>query len=337
VWDDAKRAWGYIAGAGRLLKRNPSLLLLPLALVVFSRVEGTAGRLITARYTAFGRAMAERMRSVPRPQPRPRPFIVLTHYVFPEPDIPGVTLSGTSGVVWAALTGGARPAEEGTFRSAALVGLLGLILTCFVLGPLSALLRGGYYGAASGAVASGRVSWRQFGLHARRLFLRFWILYAALAIVVYGLFWATTFPWRDPTIAGVGLSAFIWISRVAAFFLALAALVIVTDGCGALAGIRRGVLTVLRDIAVALVLAVGIGLVGWVVAYGFGWLRGWAWTLNPTSDLTQVHWSRVAVDLGQACIVALLSVVFVLAALTWYREAGAKRWPATAGTADERG
>jgi hypothetical protein len=343
VWADAKRAWGYLAGAARLLRRNPSLLLLPLAVVLFNTVEGTAGGYIMVTRTAYGRALQERARNRPAPKPPPWPVVrvVRFRYDLATPAIPSVTLRGTSAVAGTALLGAGGAGEVASLRSEALTWLCSLLIALLMIGPLNALLRGGYYGVVAGTIASGKANWRGFGLHARRFFARFWRLYAVFLIVISLLFWVEKLASRGPMLVGGWWVAWFWAYRLVGFLLALAALVIVAGDCGVLTGIHRTLLTVVRDIAVAVVLAVGIGAVGWVVAYGFGWLRGWAWTLNPTSDLTQVHWPRVGVDLGQDSILALLSVVFVLAALIWYREASAKLWPAraaeAAGTADERG
>jgi len=286
-------------------------------------------------HTTYGRALAESARRV---SPEKLGLRRVFHVAKPEPanpEIPSVRLTGATSIVGAALLGSPKGGKAFSQQSEALIWLWSVLIGLLVVGPLNALVRGGYYSVTGEAIASARADWGEFGPGARRFFPRFWCLYAFYLAVVSLLFWAERLAFRAFGVASLPGSAQFWAYRLVGFLFALAALVMVADGCGVLIGIRRSVATAVRDIVVAAVLAGGIGLLNWGVAYAFGWLRGWAWSLAPTSDLTTIQWSRVGVDLGQALVLAALGTVFVVAALMWYRDSSSRWRQGTAETADE--
>jgi hypothetical protein len=340
MWADAKRAWDYLAGAARLLRRNPSLLLLPLAVVVFNAVEGTAGGQIMVRHTGLGKAMLQKVRKTPGPKVDGRPLVVESWYHLAAAGVAGVTLSGTGSLVVAGVLGTAAiepPDRRGTMHMWLLEVLAGLS----VVGAVNGLTRGGYYGLACTTVASGEASWRKFGHYARRFFLRFWMLFALFVLAGYGLLWASGLAPGGPGTGRVGWLAYTWSGRAIAFLLVLSSCAVVSDDCGVLSSLRKSVVIMVRGFIMTLLLLGAFSLLEHYLVLAFAWLRSWVWRSNATYDLTRAYWPGRAVDLGQHSVLIAVGTLFLLAVLLWYREASAKLWPVraaeAAGTADESG
>ncbi|UCC68902.1 MAG: zinc ribbon domain-containing protein [Armatimonadota bacterium] len=317
-WDEVKRALGYAVEAARVLRRHPSLLLLPLAVAVFNEAESAVGSYIMFGHTAMGREWAEMLRNAP--SPRPRGARVTVRYSV-GPPAPSVELSGTRSILTAAVQGIAqRRRAQADFALDPRASWVALLFSFSVVAAVSAVVQAGYYGVARQAVATGILRWGDFGLSARRFSFRLWVFAAAVGLIFSALI--------GILLTGSDYAVWVvckWFHRVAVLMLVLTPFVIVADDAPVLTAVKRGVVTVGRNIGVAVMLVGGIMVAQELMSWPFDLLRSsdfvQSWPTTPGS----VSWRSLAVNLPQRGLLACLSAFFVAAAFVWYRDASASR------------
>jgi len=252
----AASAWQHAAAALRLLKRRPSLLLLPLALAFFNVVERQAGQYATFRYTAFGRELPRRLADdLPRPVKwslvrRVRVVETVRHFAGP---IPGLTLTGTTQLAWIAAIGGKDTARWPGHQFWALLAATALVAA------LSALVLAGYYGVAGLAVASGEAPWAVFAQQMRRFWLRFWLFQLVLnALAGWLSYVSLAVPL--PTLIAAANWWLLWLAPVICFLLALSLFAIAADNARLGEAMGHSIVTVCRGLLTALLLFLALGL-----------------------------------------------------------------------------
>jgi len=310
-------AFGYVVEAVRALRRHPSLLLLPLALAVFNEAESAAGSYVMLRHTALGRQWVEYLETAPSPPSRAVRLQVRLHA---GPPVPHVDFTGAGGVL-GALAQGAE--EGGVSQGASGAGalrmwLMSLVFSLLAWAGVNAFVLGGYYGVARGAGATGRLEWGRFPSHARRFFVRMWLLHALLGPIAWGLLGLLLLPSQASGIGTLAITIWKWAMAGLLFFLAVTPFVIVVDDARLGTAMKRSVLAVIRWLTIAVVLILGSLVVAEMLNWPFDWVRSWAFGGTWRSLLTPVDWPAMGVGLLQRCILALLAVFFPLAMLAWY-------------------
>jgi len=315
--DEVVAAFGYAVEAVWLLRRHPSLLLLPLALAVFNEAESAAGSYVMLRHTALGRQWVEQLRNV-RPAPSRRVRVQVRFHA--GPPVPDVAWTGTAAVLGALVLG----AEEGGGSQGASptltlrMWLMSLVFSLLVVAGASAFVVAGYYGVAREAVATGRLEWGRLPSYGKRFLVRMWLLHALLGPIPWGLFGLLVLASGGTEILTITLAIWEWVLAGLVFFLALTPFVIVADDARFGAAIRRSVLAVARCLTVAVVLILGSLVVAEMINWPFEWIRSAAFGGRSSPVLTAADWPAMAVGLLQRCVIALLAAFFPLAALVWY-------------------
>ena len=318
--DEVVAAFGYAVDAVRVLRRHPSLLLLPLALAVFNEAELAAGSYVVLRHTALGRQWAEQLRNV---RPTPSRGLRLQVRLDRGPPVARVEFSGARAVVGALAQGAG---EGGISERASAAGALrmwwaSLVFSLLVIAGANAFVLGGYYGVARGAVATGRLEWGRFSSCAKRFFGRMWLFFVALGLVSWGLLGLLLLPSEGTTIGTLGTLAITiwkWVMAGLLFFLALTPFVIVVDDPRLGTAIKRSVLAVARCLTIAAVLILGSLVVAEVLQWPFDWVRSSLFDVSLSRTLPALCWPAVGVNLVQRCVIALLAAFFPVAALVWY-------------------
>ncbi len=334
--DQVAAALGYAAGALRLLRRHPSLLLLPIAVAVFDAVESGVGQHLLLGHTAYGRQIAqqaelwreERRRQPPADVLRAvrEAFSVRSGARIVAAPVGGPSFSGTRRLCLGLATGSRSQAGARWFPwyswASLLVGL-GLAI------PVAAAVGAGYYGVACGVVMGRGPRWREFGGHFRRCFARFLVYSLAVSALFTGI--ALLLQWRSGTSSGsfwpdLGprpLDAWIfWIMPVLRVLLALTQISIVTDNASVLVAAKRSVRTVARGALVALALVAIVTLVRGVALTPVELLGATA----ASSPLRTASPAEIvlggAIQGTQETLAAAIGVWLLLALLLWYRAAG---------------
>ena len=326
---DVRRALGYLVEAARLLRRHPSLLLLPVVVAVFNAAEGSVGRDLMIQRTEYGRWLQERARELP-PQPPPHSRVRVVRVEMPSGiDVPYLPLTGTGSLIGAVVEGRPRHAAVsslpgGGFRIVALAVALSLL----VLIPLNALVRGGYFGLLAGAVSADKAGAACFARSAGRFFLRFWLLLALLGVAYIAFFsiassvlgrstlgWALLRGASCPMVAGV-------------FFLMLVSSALVWEDSSVWTSLTRSASMAARDVGIAVPLLVVAIVAEEAVSRLFVWVRYWTWQeVDPAGF---VLWGNLLTDAGHRCVLALVGAWLVVAVMLWYRDASARLWPRAA-------
>ncbi len=323
---DLRRAGGYLVEGAQLVRRHPSLLLLPLAVAVFNLGEGYAGSQAMLRYTALGRWVTQqREQRAPLPT-APVQARVLKMEMGGAPDAVGVHLTGTSALLLGALAiGDGEPYSQ--WPSNALVIFLSAVVTVVLIAPVNALVAGGYYATLAGTVRRGGIRWNQFGTLARRFAGRLWVLYLIFSGLLGAMFYLLPAIQNNTALARVPFSLLVWCVQIAAFFLVLIPFALIWDDCSVVAAIRRGVRAVTGDIAVAIGLVASGVLVGRILV--------WVYAAVPpvggyrTLSAAGLHlWTALGVRLIYDCASAAVGALFAAAYFFWYRDASARLVPA---------
>jgi len=323
---DVRRALGYLAEAARLVRRHPSLLLLPVVVAVFNVGESQLGQHLVLQRTAYGRWLRERIKELPRP-PAPDSRTRVVRVETPGAmSVPTMPLSGVSALIGAVVTG--RPHGTG-LRSAPwpnlLLMLMALSLSLLLLAPVNALVRGGYFGLLVEAASTDKANAACFARSAARFFLRFWLLLALLA-VAYLTFFSILFPVLGASDVGWALLRGAgWLMVAGVFLLMLVSSALVWEDSSLWTAVGRSVITVVRDLAVALPLFVVAVAAENVFAWLFQWVRSWTWQQPEPAGF--MPWSNVLTDAGQRCVLALVGAWLAVAIVLWYRDASARLWP----------
>jgi len=318
--DEVVAAFGYVVEALRVLRRHPSLLLLPLALAVFNEAESAAGSYVMLRHTAAGRQWVEYLETG---GPAPSRGVRLQVRFDRGPPVPHVAWTGTAAVLGALALGaeGGGGSQIASTAEALRMWLIGIVFSLLVVAGVNAFVVGGYYGVARGAVATGRLEWGRFPSHAKRLFVRMWLLHALLGPIPWGLFVLLLLPSQATGIGTLGtLAITIWLWGMAGllFFLAVTPFVIVVDDARLGTAMKRSVLAVIRCLTIAVVLILGSLVVAEVLNWPFDWVRSSAFGGTSSPPPTAADWPAMGVGLLQRCVVALLAAFFPLVMLAWY-------------------
>jgi hypothetical protein len=323
--DEVVAAFGYAVEAVRVLRRHPSLLLLPLGLAVFNEAELAAGSYVMQRHTALGRQMVEQLRDI-REEPSRNVRVKVRFHA--GPPVPHVAWTGT-GAVLGALAQGAEEGggSQGASGAGALrMWLVSLVFSLLAWAGVNAFVLGGYYGVAREAMATGRLEWGRFPSYAKGFFVRMWLLYALVGPITWGVFVLLLLPSQATGIGTLAIAIWHWVMVGLPFFLAVTPFVIVIDDARLGTAIKRSVLVVARCLTIAVVLILGSLFVAEVLRWPFDWIRSSASGRTWPALLTPADWPAMGVSVLQRCVVALLAAFFPLAMLAWYgrvSEAGA--------------
>jgi uncharacterized membrane protein YesL len=341
-------ALGYAVEALRLLRRHPSLVLVALAMGAFNGVEGPLGDFAAVGHTAWGRQYIQVMQGLrevqvrrPHRSPRPRPFNVraqrmagLAILVCP-PTGPWLSLWGTTTAVAALAYGPTKKfprSQPADWRDPTKVGrlvvpmiLLMLVpaLAALVSLPIGIFVAGGFMGMARGMVATGNVPWREFAAQARRVFFRFVVFGAAVALL--GGVLAFGHVLIQQGYAG-GILLALPLAPIL-FSLSLTTFVIVAEDASLVAAVKRSVVAIWRNVATALTLVMGAGALVWlsyqpvVTFHARMQPRGGAW--NPAAAALP----SLASSLLYNCLLAGVATWFCVAMFLWWQEAGESRKP----------
>jgi hypothetical protein len=283
---DVRRALGYLVEGARLLKRYPALLLLPVVVVLFNAAEGDVGRHLMIQRTEYGRWLREHARELPRePSPNSRFWIVRVEMPGGTA-VPTMPLSGTTAVLGAVIVG--RPRDTALNSSPggdSRLLLVALTLSLLLLAPVNALVRGGYYGLVAAVVRTGRAAVACLVTSAARFFARLWLLLALLAAACFAFLLA--FPVLASNAVGFALLRGAgWFMVAGLFLVTLVSSALVWEDMSLWAAVRRGVITVERDLAVAVPLCLVAAGAEKASAWLFQWVRGWTWQRPDPAGLT---------------------------------------------------
>lgn len=329
---DAGAALRYGMSALRLLRRNPSLLILPLAFTAFNAVERGAGSYITLRHTAWGRGLVrelQEVRQVPAAVPiswgRPGPGLRWREDVqsFAHP-VPAAQLYGAAQVLDAATRPAGTHVESSLKRGIAIDFVASLAFTA-----LSALLLAGYYGVAAGTVATGTAPWGRFGPQMRRHWVRFFLVGLVLMAVIGGPFYLVAVRPFAPFLVAASNWWYAWITPIVSFFLALALYAVAADDVSVREAIRRSVIITATGLVTGVMLLAALAL----LEYAFlgplsAAAEAFAAHHEPT-DLAALPLAGIPWELARHLWQAFLGVILCLAMFYWYGEAS-KRFRAEA-------
>jgi len=318
---DAAAALRYALSALRLLRRNPSLLLLPLAFAAFNVVETQTGRYLTYRYTAWGRRYMRDLqgsrvhRAVPISWGRVGPAIRWREDVqrFALP-VPAVALSGTAQFLLATTRYTAR--QTYLRREVALDLLVGLALAA-----LSALLLAGYYGVAAGTVGTGTASWGSFGQDMRRHWFRFFLLEVILIALMGGFSYLVFALPYVPVLISAANRWREWVAPIIAFSLALPLYAVAVDDVSVKEALRRSVIITATGIATGLVLLAALALLQYAVLAPLSAAAESFAAYHRLRDLVALQLANIPWALAEKLWQFFLGVILCLAMFYWYGEA----------------
>jgi hypothetical protein len=345
--DEAKRALGHALQALRVLRRHPSLLLLPLAVAVFNTAELGVGGYLAATRTSYGRQEAAEARASPESDRAPLPatltvrialgwtlYPVILAYTFGEP-VRGPSATGTTLLARAATWPDPMHHQESPswWWPIGLFYVVGIPIALLVTAPVAS----GYYGLLGDAAAERQVEWSRFWRYLRLYYVRFLVFYL-LAFGVPGVIQlllesaVQNVPhWRHAEFL-FRLGQWWGMRAIPAlvFFLALTRVAIVVDGRSALSAIRRSILTVARGLVTALTLvAVLIPLRAVLITPCLLAQRPNVERYWPGSAGQAI--SAGALALPEDIVAAVIGTWLCLALFLWYRDAGARRAQEHAG------
>jgi len=330
------RALGYIEEAWRLIRRHPTLLLLPILIAVFNEFERDVGGYWATNYTAYGR-MAKQL--IPRPadpvheaiqdqRARLAPATLLPNsaytavgsYVYPVGLLP--SFHGAQRVLWAAYL--FDSSGQSHFPQSPLWPFTVQWLVVLLLLPLGAMLTAGYYGWLRSAVSRVESPWPTFWENVRSCFWRFFlyqglVFVLSLLINVPGLYLQGS-P-QSPLLWGIGTYLSVWVGSLVALPFALGMIAIVEGDLPVVAAARRSFSTIRRDLATAVMLWVALWLACAVVSAAESGLKIPLIAVlgDPYGLPTTFVWGMLAASSSAA--LALLGVWLCLAQFLWYRDA----------------
>jgi hypothetical protein len=232
----------------QLLRRNPSLVLLPLAITCFNVVERLGGEYYTYHHTAWGRDMARRIEQTALPADVPRArFEVIRQSILASP----VDAPSLDGLIGAALASKRKVNESGPGTAEMVITAPGVLV---VMLP-AAFLLAGYYAVVGAAVAAGGVSWQCFFPSAKRRWWRFWLFSVLFLVVAYWpLYVVALLPLELWDVASLWPR---WVAPVLGVLLSLSLYAIVASDLSVIAAIKQSIRLVWRTLATALTLWAG--------------------------------------------------------------------------------
>lgn len=320
-----------------VLRRCPTLLAVPLLLVILNVTEWGVSSCIFRYHTRTGRKeAAEFRRDIAGSQMASvrvmralalRPAVVAQSGLragldsFASP-ISGPDLRGAFELV---LTASVPEADlAGPYKSAVGRVLPHLWRVLLVL-PFSALILSGFYGVLDGAISGRGSEWSVFWRCAKRLYARF-LLYS---ILVYAIFSSIDgllrlLAWHPPIVYWAIVlihSLYLWVTPVLAVPIALALVAVVADQAPLLLGVRRGIVTLGRGWLTAIMFLTALFVACTYVAVLQGLMRTqvYAWSPDPTSA-TWMLGTAVSTAVYQG-LLAVLGTWVLTAQFVWYREA----------------
>jgi hypothetical protein len=326
VSESLAAAGRYAWEAVRLLRRNPSLLLVALAMAFVTWASWRSGP--RSAYPAAGasapgkgQARIELLReAVQRTWHHP---LIDVASVLSPPTEPGLSLSLPSGL---SLARRVPPGPHGSRHSGpALFAALLRFLFVSLIGPVvSVIVAGGYLGAMWLACEVGRPGWRHFPEDGRRFFWRLAAVLGLEGVLGASLGLLLLVGYYRGSVAGATMAVLPCL--VLSFVLRLTRFIVVADDTRFVPAMCRSVATIWGNLPTALALTLPAGLVSMALARPL---------LDPVvaSGFTASA-SRDASHFFLSYLPASVIATWVCAAMfTWYREvrAGAAA-PQAAGT-----
>jgi len=320
---DAAAALRYGLSALRLLRRNPSLLLLPLAFAAFNVVESEAGLYMRYRYTAWGQRLVrdQRVRALEGARPVVwgrlgaglRWRVDVQRFAHP---VPAVQLSGTLGFLVSAR---APAGSDGQWNPRQRVMLP--LLAGPALAALIALLLAGYYGVAAGAVGAGAASWRRFGPQMKRDWFRFFLLGLISIALIAGPFYLVA---ALPTVLFLSAASnwwWAWVVPIITFLLALPLYAVAADDISVREAIRRSVIITATGLVTGLMLLAAFALAEAAVLAPLSAAADHFVGHGKLTDFASLQLAYIPWQLVEHLWQAFLGVILCLAMFYWYGEA----------------
>ncbi len=326
-WHDVSTAGAAARDASRVLRRHPSLLLLPLLLAVFSAVQSGATRYLTYTHTGFGRWSEAQGREREGRQPQSRasvwrpvlrtiegsslPSAGLLSSVRFVPDASGVT-ELLMFRVWDAPPDSAL---SGWLLLAAILPFLGY--------PVGALIVAGYYAVLEGARDTGVVAWPRFW-HGARRFMPHVLLYFLLYMIISTPYFVLIMLAHAKEIASWAIPvSTLWRSGLEPLLLLSLALVpvaVVADDLRFATAVRRSIVTVWKHLGTAITLAAETVVLYLLVAVPYQ-VASSAFRASRYGPAPEGYLNAIPLFAVYEVALAVVMVWAVLALFSWYREA----------------
>ena len=327
---DIRRAWGYGVEAARVLRRHPTLLLVPLALVAVDTSETAVGRYVSLTWTT--RQPGSTLHLWPRTNEEPTwqswhvPFAIAARRSFGpgavglfETPVRAVSLKGMQRALTSAVISGSN-GESGDRTQAVFVLYLALALLSW---PLAAVIRSGYYPLAGGCAWGDGFSWQRFGAGARRFFLRF-LAFGGLVTAVVALTGAPFLLWPSVALHPIWSKVIVWgqavIVNAAFVILGLTLVSVVADDRRLFAGMGASARTVIGDVGVTIAALAALFALGGCLVYPLHLLR----VLIVDVYSIVAFAESTALSLGIGMIEAFVGTWFLLVSFLWYRDVNAQ-------------
>lgn len=281
-----------------VLRRCPTLLALPLLLVIFNATAWGVGGYLFRYHTRVGRKeAAEFRRDIARSEIAPvrvvrahelRPTAIAQRGLMDALDSFASPISGPrlDSAVELALTASVPEASlTSLYRAAG--RLLPYLWQVLLVLPFSVLILAGFYGVLAGAVSGRGCGWGVFWHCAKRFYARF-LLYSVLAYAIFssidGLL--RLLAWHPPIVYWAIVlihGLYRTVTPVLAVPIALTLVAVVSDQAPLLLGLRRGIVTLGRGWLTAIVFLAALFVVCRCVAVLQGLMRTqvYAWSPDP--------------------------------------------------------